>query len=103
LSATPGSITLTLPLTAGNDGHMHPNRIFAALREVLAPDAITIADYLGSVMMLGGECITCNFSAYPNISRWMTNMKALKHWSKVNEVFYKYMVEPNRDKPFIAL
>lgn len=29
---------------AGNDGHMHPNRIFAALREVLAPDAITIAD-----------------------------------------------------------
>jgi acetolactate synthase-1/2/3 large subunit len=29
---------------AGNDGHMHPNRIFAALREVLEPDAITIAD-----------------------------------------------------------
>jgi acetolactate synthase-1/2/3 large subunit len=29
---------------AGNDGHMHPNRIFAALRQVLMPDAITIAD-----------------------------------------------------------
>ena len=29
---------------AGNDGHMHPNRIFAALRRVLKPDAITIAD-----------------------------------------------------------
>jgi acetolactate synthase-1/2/3 large subunit len=29
---------------AGNDGHMHPNRIFSALREVLRPDAITIAD-----------------------------------------------------------
>jgi acetolactate synthase-1/2/3 large subunit len=29
---------------AGNDGHMHPNRIFAALREVLKPDAIAIAD-----------------------------------------------------------
>jgi acetolactate synthase-1/2/3 large subunit len=29
---------------AGKDGHMHPNRIFAALREVLKPDAITIAD-----------------------------------------------------------
>jgi acetolactate synthase I/II/III large subunit len=28
----------------GRDGHMHPNRIFAALRQVLAPDAITIAD-----------------------------------------------------------
>ena len=29
---------------AGNDGHMHPNRIFAALRELLKPDAITVAD-----------------------------------------------------------
>lgn len=28
----------------GRDGHMHPNRIFAALRRVLASDAITIAD-----------------------------------------------------------
>jgi thiamine pyrophosphate-dependent acetolactate synthase large subunit-like protein len=29
---------------AGRDGHMHPNRIFGALRQVLKPDAITIAD-----------------------------------------------------------
>jgi acetolactate synthase-1/2/3 large subunit len=28
----------------GRDGHLHPNRIFGALREVLLPDAITIAD-----------------------------------------------------------
>jgi acetolactate synthase I/II/III large subunit len=28
----------------GRDGHMHPNRIFGALRQVLAPDAVTIAD-----------------------------------------------------------
>ena len=29
---------------AGKDGRMHPNRIFAALREVLRPDAICVAD-----------------------------------------------------------
>jgi acetolactate synthase-1/2/3 large subunit len=29
---------------AGKDGHMHPNRIFAALKKILKPDAITIAD-----------------------------------------------------------
>ena len=29
---------------AGKDGHIHPNRIFAALRKVLKPDAIAIAD-----------------------------------------------------------
>ncbi len=28
----------------GRDGRMHPNQIFAALRQVLKPDAITIAD-----------------------------------------------------------
>jgi acetolactate synthase-1/2/3 large subunit len=29
---------------AGKDGHMHPNRIFAALKQVLRPEAIAIAD-----------------------------------------------------------
>lgn len=29
---------------AGADGHIHPNRIFAALHGLLAPDAITVAD-----------------------------------------------------------
>jgi acetolactate synthase I/II/III large subunit len=29
---------------AGKDGHLHPNRIFAALRKVLKADAITVAD-----------------------------------------------------------
>ena len=29
---------------AGKDGHMHPNRIFAALREVLGSNAIAVAD-----------------------------------------------------------
>jgi acetolactate synthase-1/2/3 large subunit len=29
---------------SGKDGHMHPNRIFAALHALLKPDAITIAD-----------------------------------------------------------
>jgi acetolactate synthase I/II/III large subunit len=29
---------------AGKDGHIHPNRIFAALRKVLKPDAIAVAD-----------------------------------------------------------
>ena len=29
---------------AGRDGHLHPNRIFAALRQALKPDAITVAD-----------------------------------------------------------
>jgi glutathione S-transferase len=69
----------------------------------LCGDSITIADYLGAMMVLGGEVIACNFAAYPNISRWMGNMKSLKNWGKVNEAFYQYVVDPNKGKPFVSL
>ena len=66
-------------------------------------DAITIADYLGAMMVLGGEVISCNLAAYPNISRWLGRMKALKNWTKVNEAFYQYVVAPNKDKEFVRI
>jgi glutathione S-transferase len=69
----------------------------------LCGDAITIADYLGAMMVLGGEAIECNFRAYPNTSRWLGNMKALKSWPKVNEAFYKYVVDPNKGKEFVRI
>ena len=69
----------------------------------LCGDAITIADYLGAMMVLGGEVIHCNLGAYPNISRWMGNMKKLKNWAKVNEAFYQYVVEPNKGKEFVRI
>ena len=65
--------------------------------------SITIADYLGSMMVLGGEVINCNLAAYPNISRWLGSMKALKNWTKVNEAFYQYVVGPNKDKEFVRI
>src|SRR6266571_6848666 len=52
---------------------------------------------------LGGEVIDCKFGAYPNICRWLGNMKALKSWSKVNEAFYKYVVDPNKGKEFVRV
>jgi len=69
----------------------------------LCGDDITIADYLGSMMVLGGEVIDCKYGAYPNICRWLGNMKALKNWGKVNEAFYKYVVDPNKGKQFVQL
>jgi len=69
----------------------------------LCGEAITIADYLGSMMVLGGEAIDCKLGAYPNICRWLGNMKALKSWTKVNEAFYKYVVDPNKGKEFVQL
>jgi glutathione S-transferase len=71
--------------------------------QFLCGDELTIADYLGSMMVLGGEAIDCKFGAYPNICRWLGNMKALKSWTKVNEAFYKYVVDPNKGKEFVQL
>jgi glutathione S-transferase len=69
----------------------------------LCGDEISLADYLGSMMVLGGEAIECRFDAYPNISRWLRNMKALKSWDKVNEAFYQYVVGPNKGKEFVRV
>jgi len=69
----------------------------------LCGDEITIADYLGGMMVLGGEAIECRFGAYPNISRWLGNLKRLKHWPEVNEAFYKYVVDPNKGKEFVRV
>jgi glutathione S-transferase len=66
-------------------------------------DEITIADYFGITLVLTGEAIGCDFAEYPNVRRWIANMKSLKNWSKANEAFYQFVVEPNRGKPFVAL
>ena len=52
----------------------------------LCGDRITIADYFGVPFVALGEAVRCNYSAYPNVSRWVGNMKQLKSWKKVNEV-----------------
>jgi glutathione S-transferase len=69
----------------------------------LCGDSITIADYLGAIMVIGGESIGADYSAYPNIRRWLDQMKALRSWQSVNAVFYQYLVEPNKGKSFLGL
>ncbi|HSG77379.1 MAG TPA: glutathione S-transferase family protein [Burkholderiales bacterium] len=51
---------------------------------------LTIADYLGGEMVAVGELIGCGFDGYPNVQRWLKNMKSLKSWPKVHEVFYGF-------------
>lgn len=53
----------------------------------LCGDKITIADYYGAAFVALAEAIRSDLSAYPNVKRWLGNMKALKNWNKVNEVF----------------
>ncbi len=71
--------------------------------DYLCGKEITIADYLGALMTLSGEAISCSFAAYPNVMRWMGRMKSLRNWNAVNEAFYKYVVEPNKGKEFVRI
>ena len=65
-----------------NDYWIGPNKTY------LVGNTITIADYFGAALVTLGEVIRCDFSAYPNVQRWLNNVKKLPSWPKVNEVFY---------------
>ena len=56
----------------------------------LCGSEITIADYLGAGFVSLGEIIRMDFAGYPNVRRWLGNMKKLKSWPSVNEVFYGF-------------
>lgn len=53
----------------------------------LLGDQITIADYFGAAMLTLGDTIGCKYAAYPNICRWLANMRASPNWAKVNQTF----------------
>jgi glutathione S-transferase len=79
-----------------NDYWLGPNKKY------LCGDQITIADYFGVCLVTLGEIIRVDFSAYPNVKRWLDTMKKLPTWPKVNEVFYG-LAESVKNQPFIAL
>jgi glutathione S-transferase len=68
----------------------------------LCGQRITIADYFGSGLVTVGEIIGVNFKKYPNVNRWLENMKALPSWPKVNDAFYGF-VDAVKDQQFRTL
>ncbi|HEV8096155.1 MAG TPA: glutathione S-transferase family protein [Burkholderiales bacterium] len=79
-----------------NDYWIGPNN------QYLCGNQITIADYLGAAFVTLGEIVRCDFSPYPNVQRWLGNMRKLKTWPKVNEVFEGYKASV-KDQAFAAL
>src|SRR6266581_1757104 len=51
-------------------------------KKYLCGEQITIADYFGGPFVALGEILRCNYSAYPNVNRWLGRMKALKDWAR---------------------
>jgi glutathione S-transferase len=80
-----------------NDYWIGPDKRF------LTGSQLTIADYFGIGLITLGEVVHSDFSKYPNVKRWMDNVKtSLEKWAQVNEVFYG-LVESTRDQPLDAI
>jgi glutathione S-transferase len=58
--------------------------------QYLTGNQLTIADYFGAGIITLGELIGCDLDKYPNVARWLGNMKKTPNWDKVNEVFYGF-------------
>jgi glutathione S-transferase len=57
--------------------------ILGPARDFLCGEKITIADFLGASYVCAGEALGCCFAAYPNIGRWLANMRRLNSWPEV--------------------
>ena len=68
----------------------------------LCGDQITIADYMGACYVSLGEIIRCDFAKYPNVHRWLNNVKKLESWNRVGEAHYGY-ANAVKGQPFQAL
>ena len=79
-----------------NDYWIGPNN------QYIGGNDLTIADYFGACLVTVGELIGCDLGAYPNVTRWLGNMKRLKSWDKVNEVFAGFAAA-NKGKPFTRI
>jgi glutathione S-transferase len=71
-------------------------------KQYLVGDELTIADYFGASLATLGEVIGCEFSAYPNVERWLNNIRKLESWKKVNEAHYGF-ASAVKDQPFKRL
>jgi glutathione S-transferase len=56
-------------------------------RPFVCGDEITLADYLGAAFVTIGDAAAYDFGPYPNIRRWLANMRKLGHWDATYAVF----------------
>jgi glutathione S-transferase len=76
--------------------------LIGAKNKYLCGNEMTIADYFGAAILEVGKVIRYDFSAYPNITRWLDNMRKLKHWQGVHQVIYGF-ADSVREQRFEAI
>jgi len=79
-----------------NDHWIGPDKAY------LCGAKITIADYFGAGIVSIGELIGCDLAPYPNIVRWLDNVKKLPSWPEVNAVFQGFC-QSLKEKEFVRI
>jgi glutathione S-transferase len=70
-------------------------------KKFLCGDEVTIADYFGACLLAAGDMVRCDLKPWPNVSRWMANMRVLPNWNKVHEAYDTKLVEPMKNAAFV--
>ena len=65
-------------------------------------DTMSLADLSGVAMVTVGEVNRVDLSAYPNVQRWIANMKKLESWDTINEAHHGFR-DSVREQEFVAL
>jgi glutathione S-transferase len=63
----------------------------------LCGNDVTLADYVGAPMLTAGELVGCDFAPWPNVVRWLGNMKRGRNWTKANDAFYGLVESVKKD------
>jgi glutathione S-transferase len=71
-------------------------------KKFLCGDEVTIADYVGAEFVTLGEVVHCKYEDYPNVRRWIDNMKALPQWAPVHEVADGFTASL-KDRQFVSI
>ncbi len=71
-------------------------------KDWLCNDEISIADYFGACLVTLGEVIRCDFTKFPNVCRWLGNMKKLRTWDSINEAHHGF-IKAVAEQPFQAI
>ena len=83
-------------LSVLNDRWLGDNRYVCGER-------ITIADYFGIAQLTLGEVARLDYSRWLNVARWIERMKDRPTWERVNEAFYRLIVQPYAQTQFATL
>jgi len=61
-------------------------------------DQLTLADFMGACYVSLGDVVRLDYSAYPNIIRWLAEMKSLPYWNSTQDAYYTHFVGAFKDK-----